>query len=598
MKPIQLLKAKGINSLKAAYISKQVTPEKVIFSIKKESARLKDHNIWITPPDDQFIKPYLDKLGDPDFENKPLWGVPFAIKDNIDFSPLNTTAGCASFSYPAKDHAYAVEKLLEAGALPIGKTNMDQFATGLVGTRSPFGVTTHPDRPELISGGSSSGSAIAVACGLASFALGTDTAGSGRVPAAFNEIVGFKPTRGLISCRGVVPACKSIDCLSIFTNNVSDAAMVANICAIFDASDTYARRNQYNNDFKSVGAYTGKLRLGFIDPDWVTSRGSSSYAAAYRDSLRQLEKSGIELFEFDFDVLYRIGQELYNGPWVAERSLAFGDFLDRGHKDIIPVTNQIIKTGQSKTAEEFFSAQYRVKSLKRSVMARMNEIDALITPTVPRNFTIEEVQQSPIQTNNTLGIFTNHMNIMDFCGIAIPAKRTREGSPFGISLIADRMHDSKLLSLATGVERILSGDQRVTPLKDYSAQHTIELVVCGAHLSGMPLNHQLVKLGAELIEVTRTADEYKLYALSGESIERPGLVHDMEKGSMIDVEIWRMPISNFGIFIMGIPRPLGIGKVKVKNGQVKPGFICEGSGIEGATDITHHGGWRTYMQTF
>ena len=595
MEPIRLLRTEGINRLKAAYLAKEVTPEEVILSIKQEAERLKDHNIWITPPDDRFIKPFIEKLGAPDFENKPLWGVPFAVKDNIDLSPLNTTAGCVSFGYSAKNHAFAVEKLVEAGALPIGKTNMDQFATGLVGTRSPFGVTTHPDRPDLISGGSSSGSAIAVACGLASFALGTDTAGSGRVPAAFNEIVGFKPTRGLISCTGVVPACKSLDCVSIFTNNVSDAAMIAQICAIFDENDTFARRNQHNNEFRNFGAYTDKLRLGFINPEWVSSQGSTSYSNAYKDSLRQLEKAGVHLFELDFDLLYEVGQELYSGPWVAERSLTFGDFLDRDAKDIIPVTDQIIKAGRSKTAEEFFSVLYRVKDSKRSFMKKMQDIDALITPTVPRHFSINEVQQNPIETNNTLGIFTNHMNIMDFCGIAIPANRTREGSPFGISLIADCMHDAKLLSIAAVVERILRRDKWVPPRKKYSAEHMIELVVCGAHLSGMPLNHQLTTLGAELIEVTSTADEYKLYALAGDGIERPGLVHDNEEGSMIDVEIWRMPISNFGIFIAGIPRPLGIGKVKVKNGQLKPGFICEVSGIEGATDITNLGGWRNYV---
>jgi allophanate hydrolase len=586
----------GIQSLRNAYLDKLLTPGALCEEISKRAVELSSCNIWITPPNRNIFGPYIDNLGPIDFVKKPLWGLPFAIKDNIDLSGVETTAGCAAFSYLPSENAFVVQKLIEAGAIPIGKTNMDQFATGLVGTRSPFGITTHPERPGLISGGSSSGSAIAVASGLVAFALGTDTAGSGRVPAALNGIVGFKPTRGLISCNGVVPACKSIDCVSIFALSPSDAALVADVCIGFDDNYSFARKNDHYKVVQAEMSSIGGLTCGFVDSKWLQG-GDPTYRKAYEATLNSLETSGVKLIEIEYAPFVDAGEELYSGPWVAERTLSVGEFLSKGEGDVMDVTREIILGGKARTAEEVFASIYRLASFKQRCEEELDKVDVLITPTVSSHPSIEQVANEPIAANNAMGKFTNYMNLLDLCGVAIPGIDVDDGRPFGITLVAKAMADATLMDTALVIQRFIAGEGSISSEKGLLDRKRMEIVVCGAHMEGLPLNHQLVERGGVLKMKTTTSKTYELYALPGGPPERPGLVETAEGGAEIQVEVWEILSSTVGSFLAGIPKPLGLGSIRLAGGSVKQGFICEGIGIRGATNITEFGGWRAYVES-
>lgn len=597
----------SISDLRAAYESGELTPQKVCTEIRQQSAEYSDHNIWIHLLSEEQQAPYLQALEGSSTANKPLWGIPFAVKDNIDLGGIATTAACKEFAYVPEQTATVVARLIDAGAIPVGKTNMDQFATGLNGTRSPYGSCANAFDADYISGGSSSGSAVALALGLCSFSLGTDTAGSGRVPAAFNNLVGLKPSRGLLSTTGVVPACRSLDCVSIFALNCDDAAVALKVAEGEDKTDPYSRANTHINHARHDGVWQGMVTLGVIPESQLQFFGDDGYKAAYAQTLAALKIADssvqVELKEIDYSAFDQAAKLLYEGPWVSERFIALGDFIKQPEK-LEKVTYDIISQGEWPRATDLFNAQYKLMALKRTCDEVLAGVDALFLPTAGRLFTRKEMLANPIVHNSELGYYTNFMNLLDYAGLAIPAAFTEAGLPFGVTLCSFAFSDRKLLSLARAMQPAfaLATEGKVTQSAASAAAPsndaaTIDLLVCGAHLEGLPLNWQLQERGAYLSEKTTTAPCYRFYALAGGPPMRPGLVMNENGGAAIDVEIWRMPVENFGSFVAGIPSPLGIGKVKVADGRELVGFICEPRGLEGATEITHLGNWRTYMRS-
>lgn len=526
----------------------------------------------------------------------PLFGVPFAVKDNIDVADMPTTAACPPFSYVPHADAASVAKLRAAGAVVLGKTNLDQFATGLVGTRSPYGVVPNTFDGRYISGGSSSGSASVVARGLVPFSLGTDTAGSGRVPAGFNNIVGLKPTKGRISARGVVPACRSLDCVSVFALTLSDADAVANLMSGFDPEDIYSRRAPV-----SARYFPNKPRLGIpTNTEWF---GDTASSAAWHSTLKDFAAMGVELVPVDFAPMFELASLLYGGPWVAERYAAVGDFLESSGEQMNPVVRKIIGQATQFSAADTFHAEYRRAELTRLIHARMAAVDALLVPTAPRLPTIDQVEADPIGVNSQLGTYTNFVNLADCSALALPAQIRSDGLPFGITLIAAAWQDAALVEFGrrwlNTRQLKLGATARATPLTqscpEAPAGH-VRLAVVGAHLSGMPLNYQLTERHARLVESTFTADHYRLYALAGTTPPKPGLVRAKD-GSEIVVELWDMPVENFGSFVALIPPPLGIGTLTLHDNRQVKGFICESAALEGSVDITEFGGWKAYLQS-
>lgn len=569
-----------IDQLLQAYRGGELTPRTVIETLHEKADRYDEHNIWIHQLSRDEIEPYLQALETRSPEELPLYGIPFAIKDNIDLAGIPTTAGCAEYAYTPKKSAFVVQQLIDAGAIPVGKTNLDQFATGLVGTRSPYGATLNAYDSRYISGGSSSGSAVAVALGLASFALGTDTAGSGRIPAAFNNLVGIKPTRGLLSTSGVVPACRSLDCVSIFALDAQDGERVLQCSAIFDADDDYARQMTFATEINPVNPC-----IGVPKPEQLEFFGNRDYADLYKKTLDDLASRGHTLVEIDLQPFLDAATLLYQGPWVSERYAAIEKFIRQHKQALFPVTRQIISGGASPTAVEAFNSQYALQHLKRLADRHMDKVDAILLPTAPDIYTVKEVNENPVEFNSRLGTYTNFMNLLDYAALAIPAGFTRAGLPFGVTLFSKAFTDYGLLEIA---DRLRKPGQPPSLLPGY-----IEVAVCGAHLSGLPLNHQLTERGAYLLQSTTTTENYRLYALPGGPPYRPGLVKS-DTGSAIEVEVWAMPNQHFGSFIQGIPSPLGIGSVDLADGRQVKGFICEPWAIEQAEEITSYGSWRSY----
>lgn len=517
----------------------------------------------------------------------PLAGVPFAVKDNIDVEGMLTTAGCPSFAYKATRTATVVRRLLDAGAILIGKTNLDQFATGLVGTRSPYGACSSVFDDRYISGGSSSGSALAVATGLCAFALGTDTAGSGRVPAAFNGLVGLKPTRGLLSTAGVVPACRSLDCVSIFTATAGDAGIVWRVAQGFDAADVYSRRVATGAD--AAPWITGAFRFGVPDATALEFFGDRDASLLLEQTAIRLEALGGIRCTIDLTPFRAAAELLYQGPWVAERLAGLGAFLARDSPDIDPVVAATIRAGAAYSAVDAYRAADRLQALIGEAERQWASMDVLLLPTAGTIYTKQEVGSDPVGLNTNLGYYTNFVNLMDLAAVAVPAGRRRDGLPFGVSLIGRAFSDAALLVLA---ERIL-GERRDAPRQ---APGCVSVAVVGAHLSGLPLNHQLVDCGARLITACRTAPCYRLYALPGTTPPKPGLVRAGDGGGVgIDVEVWAVPEHRFGGFVAAIPPPLAMGRVQLDTGEWVSGFVCEPLALSEAKDITAFGGWRRYL---
>ena len=526
----------------------------------------------------------------------PLYGIPFAVKDNIDVEGFTTTAACAEFAYRATGDAFAVKRLKQAGAIVMGKTNLDQFATGLVGTRSPYGIVPNTFDASLISGGSSSGSASVVARGLVPFALSTDTAGSGRVPAAFNQIVGLKPTPGAVSGTGLVPACRTLDCIGVLALNVADSALTMSLMEGPDAEDGYSQVRPAVTKHKPLS----ELRIAIPD----TRKLSTDYELAFTQFIDRLKPQAKDVSTLSFETLFEVANLLYYGPWVAERVVGARSIYERKPDALLPVIRQVLDVYQRFNAADTFAAQYRLQDLKRTAEKIWERCDVLCVPSSPRHPSIAEVQADPIAVNSDMGTYTNFVNLLGWSAIAIPAAKLPNGLPFGITLIAPAWREPDLVRWAQHLEsmhHLTAGatGQSTQTLGALPAWHvptngdTLELAVVGAHLRGMPLNHELLECGASFSHATTTSSSYRLYALQGTVPAKPGLAQ-AANGAPIAVEVWNMPITHFGRFVAGIPAPLGIGSVTLADGRTVKGFICEGAALQNAVDITHFGGWRAY----
>ena len=506
----------------------------------------------------------------------PLASLTFAVKDNIDVAGVPTTAACASYAYTPAASAPVVERLMASGAIPVGKTNMDQFATGLVGTRTPYGACSSVFDKEYISGGSSSGSAVAVAKKLVDFSLGTDTAGSGRVPAAFNNLVGVKPTRGLLSNVGVVPACRTLDCVSIFTRTVAEAQAIWSAVAEKKGDD-------------ASPWLAGRVRVGVLRPDQFEFFGDHEARELYVHAIHRLEQSGAAVVEFDYSPFRDAAQLLYSGPWVAERFAAIRTFMKEHAADMDPTVRTIIGGADRISAADAFDGMYRLEELKARCDEEWRNFDVMLLPTTGTIYRIDEVWADPVRLNSNLGYYTNFVNLLDLAAVAVPGGFRSNGLPFGISFIGRAHSDEALMSFAA---RFL-GEQAVSPGPPPGC---VEVAVVGAHLTGQPLNHQLTSRGARLMRTCRTSRDYRLYALANTTPPKPGLVREPGfTGPGIELEVWAVPSTRFGSFVAEIPSPLGIGSVVLDDGRTVKCFICEPYAVAGARDITSHGGWRAYL---
>lgn len=583
-----------LDQWQAAYRCGDVTPAQ---AMKQLASALHDSEraLWIHLLDESSLIAQAEALTDPSL---PLYGIPFAVKDNIDVAGIPTTAGCPAFAYTPDEDATAVRLLREAGAILVGKTNLDQFATGLVGTRSPYGEVPNPFDPAYLSGGSSSGSSVAVSLGLVPFALGTDTAGSGRVPAAFTNTVGLKPTRGAISTKGVVPACRTLDCVSIFALDVSDAVAVYQLLGQFDTEDDYSRPTP---SLQARGL-PARPRLGIPkDLPWF---GDDQARVLWERNLAAMSEIA-ELVTVDTMVLEDAAALLYQGPWVAERFTVAAPLLQTQPDALLPVIRDILEPAATLTAADTFRAQYQLAELKRQSEQLMSSVDALLLPTTPGIYTRDAVAADPITLNSQLGTWTNFVNLLDMCALALPGGFREDGLPGGITLVGSAWQDHALaefghrwqhhLPWQAGATGQLLGLPGARAANDDPA-NTITVAVVGAHLTGMPLNSQLMERDAVLVEATHTAPCYRLYALANTVPPKPGLIRSPANGGdSIPIELWQMPIEHFGSFVGLIPAPLGIGSLETVDGRWVKGFICEPWAINDATDITALGGWRNYI---
>jgi allophanate hydrolase len=594
-----------VRALLDAYASGEITPHQVVEMVTERIDRCARPEIWIVRVGaadlarraDALVEAYA-RHGTGVFERLPLFGVPFAVKDNIDVAGLPTTAACDAFAYTPGNSAFAVARLLDAGAILVGKTNLDQFATGLVGTRSPYGGVRQFESDAHISGGSSSGSAVAVATGLVAFSLGTDTAGSGRVPAGFNELVGLKPTPGLVSKRGVVPACRSLDCVSIFAHDVADAWQVLLHMAKYDAEDHYSRR------VPALGLSHSPLRLAVPEP--LTFFGDALAEQTFAATLDAIgSRLGHAPARVPFEPMQRTAALLYDGPWVAERRAALGTFFETNRDDINPVVAEVIAKADRYSATDAFNGQYALAALRREVEALFEAIDVLVVPTTPTHPTFDAVHADPIGANSQLGTYTNFVNLLDLCALAVPGLRRADGLPAGVTLIASAGADQRLAVLGAQIQTLFMAHASANDAAAIAAsslpleEPSVTLAVVGAHLRGQPLCWQLLEVGANFVETTTTSDQYRLYALPGTTPAKPALVRTPhESGASIEIELWEVPLRRFGAFVAQVPAPLGIGSVTTTDGRTVKGFICEPAAVgpqSGARDITRFGGWRSWL---
>ncbi|MDF2936643.1 MAG: allophanate hydrolase [Paenibacillaceae bacterium] len=557
-----------VATLKAMYRNKKTTPQALIQGIIEKAERDKALNIWIIPPSLTFIQPYLDALAHKAPEDHPLWGIPFAIKDNIDLAGVPTTAGCPAFAYTPDRNAGIVEKLIEAGAIPLGKTNLDQFATGLVGTRSPYGETGNALKQELISGGSSSGSAVSVARGQAVFSLGTDTAGSGRIPAALNDLVGYKSSIGDWPVSGVVPACASLDCVTVFANSLDDAYLVDSVVR------GELRKEGGQHTCATIPPVKPRKLLLPKEPLLFYGPYEEAYRSAWHKAAKRLEQCGIPVEYIDCSLFSEVSSILYDGPWIAERWSDLGGFVESHPGEIFPVTETILRSSQEKgyDAASVFTAQHQLREYKKQSDALLHGA-VLVMPTCGGTYTREEVAASPVATNSDMGMYTNHCNLLDLSAIALPADYADTLLPFGITMFALRGQDSLLKGAAV----------------QFMQTDSMELAVCGLHMRGFPLERQLIDCGAAFVRQDWTHPSYRLLRL--DTIPpKPGLIRSGQGGS-IELEVWRIPVHRLGEFIRKVPAPLGLGKIRLRSGDEITGFLCEPYVEQSSEDITRYGGW-------
>lgn len=578
-----------ISSLLNAYRNHELSPQAVI----NESLRRIENapsSIWISRESSEQLEAYLKELESHSPEDLPLYGIPFAVKDNIDLEGLPTTAACPDFSYRPKRSAFIVERLVELGAIPLGKTNMDQFATGLVGVRSPYGAIPNRFAPEYISGGSSSGSAAALAYGLCSFSLGTDTAGSGRVPVAFNNLIGIKPTRGLLSTSGVVPACRSLDCVSIFALDNSDARYLLSLAAAEDLEDDYSRAAPWNIPNGKAERLPENWTFGVPENSELDFFENEDFRKAFDKAVSIFEKAGGKKVSISFSPFLEAARLLYEGPWVFERYEAVGKFIEEHPDSIHPVTRSIIAPKRIPHPSEVFTGFHLLQGKKKIADREFSKVDVLLTPTAGTIYRTEEVEKDPIRLNSNLGYYTNYMNLLDYSALAIPAGFSNSSDPavtrfpFGVTIVGKAFDDFKLLDVA----------EKVAPL----FKSKIVFAVCGAHLKGEALHDEISH--AEFLESARTAPEYRMFAISDGKIQKPAIL----AGGKNDfyVELYAMNAADFGKFVAQIPAPLGIGKIKLSDGRFVSGFIGDSSILESAEkfsvqDISGLGDWRKYIRS-
>ncbi|HYM04756.1 MAG TPA: allophanate hydrolase [Stellaceae bacterium] len=585
--------------LRERFRRRELTASALVADLLSRLAAAGDDKVWITRCADEALRQRaatLDRLDADGARKLPLFGIPFAVKDNIDVAGMPTTAACPDYAYVAAESAPAVQRLLDAGAILVGKTNLDQFATGLVGVRSPYCVPRNPFDDRYIPGGSSSGSAVAVAAGLVSFALGTDTAGSGRVPAGFNNIVGLKPTRGLISARGVVPACRTLDCVSVLALTTEDAAEILALLAGPDAHDGFSRTTP-----PVLPAIPRPFRFAVPPPADLYFAGDTEAAELFGKACAVLAAMGGTRVEIDFAPFRDAAALLYSGPWVAERLAAIEPLFRRAPEALLPVTRAIIGGGAQYGAVDTFKAMYRLAELRAAAGAVWRSADMLVVPTAPTIYRVDEVEADPVRLNSVLGTYTNFVNLFDLAALALPAGFRSDGLPVGVTVIAPAFADNALAALGADFQRRLDLPLGATGHRLPARAETpaprpagaIEIAVVGAHLSGMALNHQLVDRGATLVEASETAPEYRLHLLAGEPA-RPGLVRCAQGGVAVALEIWAMSPAAFGSFVAAVPPPLAIGTLRLKDGRLVKGFLCESVATAGARDISAFGGWRKF----
>ncbi|WXL25867.1 allophanate hydrolase [Ectopseudomonas mendocina] len=589
-----------LSALAASYASGAFTPRQLLSQLREQALALNpEFNLFIHVLSDAELEPYLAALEGRDPADLPLYGVPFAIKDNIDLAGIPTTAACPAFAYVPQQSATLVEQLIALGAVPVGKTNLDQFATGLNGTRSPYGACRNSVHPDYPSGGSSAGSSLAVALGVASFALGTDTAGSGRVPAALNNLVGLKASKGLLSTAGVVPACRTLDCTTFFTATAAEASHLLALTARLDPRDAYSRANPQWNDASAFGRPHAGFRFGV--PRQLEFFGCTESPALFAQAVDYLRELGGEPVEIDFAPFLEAARLLYEGPWVAERYSVAGELIEQQPDAVLPVIQEVLRKAPGATAVEAFRAQYRLQALKAICDQLMAELDCVLTPAYPRPVTLAELAAEPVKRNADLGWYTNFMNLLDYAAVAVPSAFMGNGLPWGVTLFGRAFTDQWLLGLADALQRLhglpLAGERQFNspaPL-NLARNDRARVVVCGAHLDGLVLNWQLRNRGARLLRKTTTAAAYRLYALAGGPPQRPGLQRVAADGVAIEVEVWELPSAELGSFLTGIPAPLGLGKVELADGSWETSFICESYALKSAEDISRYGGWRAYL---
>ncbi|HSI85858.1 MAG TPA: allophanate hydrolase, partial [Candidatus Methylacidiphilales bacterium] len=587
-----------IADLRRLYLERAITVEEVIQEALRRAGQEELHpHVWIRLLTSEEVAKYVETLDFDRIHEFPLFGIPFAIKDNIDLDGVPTTCACPDFSFTPSRSAKVVELLIAAGAIPIGKTNMDQFATGLVGVRSPYGACQSVFDPRYVSGGSSSGSGVAVAAGMVAFSLGTDTAGSGRVPAAFNNIVGLKPSRGIFSNTGLYPACRSLDCISVFAGSCADAETVLRLAAVTDEEDPYSRPLK-NMEIYKPGATDKPLRFGIPSGEYLRFFGDEEAANLYAHAVDRMEKLGHTCVEIDFEPFAKSAVLLYAGPWVAERRAALGDFFLRKADAMDPTVRGIVARADGVSAVEAFEGVYALQALAAAAQRQWQSMDFLLLPTTGTTYTIEQVQAEPVKLNSNLGYYTNFVNLLDLAAVAVPAGfRKSPGLPFGVTLMGPALTDSALLSLADQFHRSFGGNIGITsaeisyqprPAKSQPVPETrISVAVVGAHLSGQPLNHQLTSRGGKLVRTTKTASCYRLYALAHTTPAKPGLRRMDEAGSSlpgagIEVEIWSLSVRDFGSFTAEVAAPMAIGTLEMEDGSWVKGFVCEPLALESA----------------
>lgn len=596
-----------IKGLLFRYHSGVITPKNHIDNLLKVIRKNINESIdsaWISIATDDNIASQLRNLEslaqEKAITDLPLYGIPFAIKDNIDALGWKTTVACPDFMFEPNKNATVVKKLLDAGAILIGKTNLDQFATGLVGTRSPYGIVPNTFNPKFVSGGSSSGSASVVARGLVCFSLGTDTAGSGRIPAAFNNIVGTKPTPGLVSTEGVFPACKSIDCVSIMTLTAADADIVLNVAK--STEHDKALETQFHPRSTPISNFINPIRIGI--PISCQFLDNGQYQEAFTEALQIAKGLNVEFVPVDIDSFVKAGKLLYDGPWVSERFAVTEDFLNSNPNAFDTSVRQIILSGAPYSAAQGFRAIYQLKELEIETKKSWSKCDVILVPSAPNHPTIEDLKNHPIVKNSELGMYTNFVNLLRLCAIAVPSGFTKTGLPFGITLIAQEGSDNALLKLASQWQVLFELSLGISNIKGTLEEHTIlettkndvtQIAVVGAHLSGLPLNWQLTERRSRLVKVCKTAKSYRLFALPNTHPPKPGLIKCPSDGVSIELEVYEMPSNQLGSFLNLIPPPLGLGNIELEDGSLVKGFICEQYAVHEAQDISNLGGWKSYI---